>query len=110
MVIDVGHPFTTTDWTAIDPTEHAGSAGFALWRTKQIGAVRIRMVEYTPGYVADHWCTRGHILLVIGGELRTELDDGRVIHLTAGQSYEVASNMEAHRSSTARGATLFIVD
>ena len=87
MVIDVGHPFTTTNWTAIDPTEHAGSAGFALWRTKQIGAVRIRMVEYTPGYVADHWCTRGHILLVINGELRTELDDNPNILEARAQFY-----------------------
>jgi quercetin dioxygenase-like cupin family protein len=68
------------------------------------------MVEYTPGYVADHWCSRGHVLLVTDGELTTELEDGRVFTLTAGMSYQVATNAEPHRSSSARGAKLFIVD
>jgi hypothetical protein len=36
------------------------------------------MVEYTPGYVADHWCQKGHVLLVLEGELETVLADGRV--------------------------------
>lgn len=105
-----GHAFSSTDWAAIEPTRHPGVTGHALWRTKEIGPLRIRTVEYTPGYLADHWCKRGHVLFVLEGELRTELDDGRVIHLTAGQSYEVATDMEAHRSSTAGGAKLFIVD
>jgi quercetin dioxygenase-like cupin family protein len=104
------HPFSTIDWNAVDHTVHAGVTGEAHWRTMTIGDTRIRMVEYTPGYVADHWCTRGHLLLVLDGELRTELDDGRVTDLTAGQSYQVGSHMEAHRSSTVAGARLFIVD
>lgn len=109
-VVPKHHPFSTTDWNAIAPTIHAGESGEARWRTKHIGTLRLRQVEYTPGYVADHWCTRGHVLLVLKGELRTELDDGRVVTLHAGQSYEVATGQEAHRSSTTTGATLFIVD
>jgi quercetin dioxygenase-like cupin family protein len=103
-------PFGTTDWSAIDPTEHKGDTGAAYWRTRQFGSVRVRMVEYTPGYVADHWCHKGHILLCIHGELRTELKDGRTFTLSPGMSYQVADNAEAHRSTSMTGARLFIVD
>lgn len=84
--------------------------GQAYWRTQQFGRVRVRQVEYTPGYLADHWCSKGHILLVLNGELRTELEDGRTFTMTAGMSYQVADQAEAHRSSTKGGAKLFIVD
>jgi hypothetical protein len=72
--------------------------------------VRVRMVEYSPDYLADHWCKRGHVLLVLEGELQTELDDGRIVKLAAGMSYQVADDVGAHRSSTQSGAKLFIVD
>lgn len=103
-------PFGTTDWSSISPTEHQGERGCAYWRTQQFGTIRVRMVEYTAGYLADHWCSKGHILLCLEGELQTELDDGRVFTLSAGMSYQVADNAEAHRSSTTHGAKLFIVD
>ncbi|BAQ80471.1 MULTISPECIES: DHCW motif cupin fold protein [Pseudomonas] len=103
-------PFVTTDWSTIEPTEHRGETGSAFWRTRQFGAIRVRMVEYTPGYLADHWCSKGHILLCLEGELHTELEDGRRFVLTPGMSYQVADNAEPHRSSTARGAKLFVVD
>ncbi len=106
----VAHPFSTIDWNNLERSAHPGVTGEAYWRTVQIGDTRIRMVDYTPGYLADHWCTRGHVLLVMQGELHTELDDGRVVVLTAGQTYQVGSDMEAHRSSTSSGASLFIVD
>lgn len=103
-------PFGTTDWSSIEPTEHAGEMGSAYWRTQQFGAIRVRMVEYTPGYLADHWCEKGHILLCLEGELYTELEDGRRFILKPGMSYQVADHAEPHRSSTATGAKLFIVD
>ena len=103
-------PFGTTDWSAIEATEHAGEAGTARWRTRQFGTVRVRMVEYSAGYRADHWCEKGHILLCLAGELETELADGRRFRLGPGMSYQVADQAEAHRSSSAPGATLFIVD
>ncbi|MEC5205648.1 hypothetical protein QF022_000604 [Vogesella perlucida] len=103
-------PFGTTDWAAIPRTEHPGDSGTAWWRTCQFGTVRVRMVEYSPGYLADHWCHKGHILLCLSGELHTELADGRRFVLTPGTSYQVADNAEPHRSSTPVGATLFIVD
>jgi hypothetical protein len=104
-------PFTATDWSAIPPTRHPGETGEATWRTLTIGDVRIRRVYYSPGYLADHWCDRGHVLFVIEGEVDTELKDGRSFKLTAGMSYQVSDFGDpAHRSSTATGARLFIVD
>ncbi|MDR7867855.1 MAG: DHCW motif cupin fold protein [Sporomusaceae bacterium] len=103
-------PFCTVDWSTVEATEHPGVTGKALWRTFEMGNIRVRMVEYTPGYLADHWCNRGHVLLVLEGELVTELDDGRKFTLPAGTSYQVADGANPHRSSTATGAKLFIVD
>jgi hypothetical protein len=103
-------PFGTTDWSEIPVTEHQGTHGIAYWRTQHFGEIRVRMVEYSPGYLADHWCEKGHILLCLEGRLETELSDGRVFVLTAGMSYQVADSAEAHRSSTLTGAKLFVVD
>jgi hypothetical protein len=103
-------PFGTTDWSKIERTEHKGVSGIAYWRTQQFGSIRVRMIEYTPGYFADHWCSRGHVLLCVDGELHTELEDGRKFTLTAGMTYQVADNAEPHRSFTEVGAKLFIVD
>lgn len=103
--------FTIADWSAVPTTEHPGETGMAVWRTFSAGDLRVRMVEYTPGYLADHWCDRGHVLLVLDGELETELRDGRRFKLTAGMSYQVSDFGDAaHRSSTRAGCRLFIVD
>ena len=103
-------PFGTTHWSSVPSVRWEGTSGVAYWRTVQYGGIRVRMVEYTPGYVADHWCTKGHILLCLEGELHTELKDGRAFVLTPGMSYQVADDTEPHRSSTPVGAKLFIVD
>ena len=103
-------PFGTTDWSSVEATQHAGESGFALWRTRHFGDVRVRMVQYSPGYVSDHWCCKGHILFCLEGELHTELEDGRRFTLTPGTSYQVADDAEPHRSRTDAGALLFVVD
>ena len=103
-------PFGTTDWSTVPAEEKSAQAGRALWRTQHFGSVRVRMVEYTPGYVSDHWCVKGHILLCLQGELHTELEDGRRFTLRPGMSYQVADNAEPHRSTAPLGATLFVVD
>jgi quercetin dioxygenase-like cupin family protein len=103
-------PFGVTDWSAVPKTKHPGETGVAYWRTIEQGNIRVRVVEYSAGYLADHWCSRGHVLYVLSGELVTELEDGRSVTLLAGQSYQVADAEEPHRSRTATGATLFIVD
>ena len=105
-----GIPFGTTDWSEVPVTEHPGETGIATWRTREFGGIRVRMVEYSAGYLADHWCEKGHILLCLDGELDTELADGRTITLTPGMSYQVADGAEPHRSRTRAGARLFIVD
>jgi hypothetical protein len=103
-------PFQVTDWTTLPGSAHPGAPGVATWRTRQYGELRVRMVEYSPGYAADHWCAKGHVLLVLDGELHTELQDGRVFVLRPGMSYEVADDDAPHRSYTPTGARLFIVD
>jgi len=103
-------PFATTDWSTVERTEHRGDTGVAHWRTRNFGGIRVRLLEYSPGYEADHWCVKGHILFCLEGELHTELADGRKFVLKAGTSYQVADNAEPHRSSTTVGAKLFVVD
>ncbi len=103
-------PFCITDWSAIQPTVHPGERGTAYWRTLEAGNIRVRMVEYSPGYVADHWFERGHVLLVLEGELTTDLKNGESYVLKPGTSYQVADKAAPHRSRTEGGAKLFIVD
>ena len=103
-------PFGITDWSEIASTRHDGDTGVAIWRPRYFGPLRVRMVEYSANYAADHWCEKGHIVLCLDGSLRTELADGRVYELARGMSYQVADGEEPHRSSSSTGATLFIVD
>ncbi|MBW7933369.1 MAG: DHCW motif cupin fold protein [Gemmatimonadaceae bacterium] len=103
-------PFQLTDWASVPGEEHPGEVGVATWRVKRHGDIRVRMVEYSPGYVADHWCEKGHILFCVAGELHTRLSDGRTVVLTPGMSYEVADGASSHRSEAPLGAALFIVD
>ncbi|HEV7275492.1 MAG TPA: DHCW motif cupin fold protein [Devosiaceae bacterium] len=107
-------PFGTTDWARLPPERHAGDVGEATWRTCRFGSadnpIRVRMVEYSPGYQADHWCDKGHVLLCLEGALTTTLEDGREFELAPGMSYQVGDQAEKHRSRTAVGARLFIVD
>lgn len=103
-------PFDVTDWAGIKPDQKTAQEGQVVWRTRVFGDIRVRMVEYSAGYVSDHWCRKGHILFCIEGELHTELEDGRSFILKAGMSYQVADNNEPHRSCSPRGARLFVVD
>ena len=103
-------PFATTDWTQVPAVEVKGETGVGYWKTLEFDTINVHMVEYSAGYLADHWCDKGHILLCIEGELNTELKDGRTFTLTTGMNYQVADNTIAHRSSTKNGAKLFIVD
>jgi quercetin dioxygenase-like cupin family protein len=103
-------PFCTVDWNNVTPSEYPGETGIALWRTLERGNIRVRIVEYTPGFEADHWCNRGHVLLVLEGELITELNDGRKFKLTPGTSFQVADDTSPHKTSTGKGAKVFIVD
>jgi quercetin dioxygenase-like cupin family protein len=105
-----GFPLSITDWAQVAPTEHAGETGTALWRTQNVGEIRVRMVEYSAGYAADHWCSKGHVVLCLEGEIETTLSGGGSFTLTPGKSYQVADGASSHRSSSKMGAKLFIVD
>lgn len=104
------HPFEAIDWSGVPQTEHKGVTGTATWRTLTIGNIRVRMVEYSPGYFADHWCKKGHVLFCYEGDMITELEDGRKFTLSKGMTYHVGDDCEAHRSFTENGCSLFIVD
>jgi hypothetical protein len=103
-------PFGTVDWSQVEVTTHGGESGEARWRTRHFGEIRVRMLEYSPGYVANHWCSKGHFLLCLDGELETLLADGRSFLLTPGMSYHVADGAEPHRSATRTGAKLYVID
>jgi hypothetical protein len=103
-------PFQTTDWNAVPRTEHLGETGTAYWETLQYDGLRVRRVQYSANYKADHWCTLGHIVYCIEGEMTSELADGRTFILRAGMSYQVSNGASAHRSISAQGATLLIID
>ncbi len=105
-----GEGFNVTDWAEVEPVEYAGETGTATWRTVMLGDIRVRQVDYSPGYLADHWCSKGHVIFCIAGELHTELKDGRSFVLRPGMSYQVPDDDGAHRSRTAQGARLYIVD
>ena len=103
-------PMTITDWKQVETTRHPGDAGEAMWRTRNFGDLRVRMVEYSPGYSADHWCSKGHVLLCLEGSLEIEIQDGQRFSLRPGQSYHVGDGGSPHKSHTTEGARLFIVD
>jgi hypothetical protein len=103
-------PFGVTDWSAVPADRKPGEQGWAEWRVRHFGDIRVRLLTYSPGYRADHWCTKGHILFCVTGELVTELEDGRTFTLRPGMSYQVADETQPHRSSSTGGATLFVVD
>jgi hypothetical protein len=103
-------PFQVFDLESLTADEHQGASGVATWKTVTRGNLRIRIVEYSPGYLADHWCEKGHAVFVLDGEFDSELKDGKTYHLTKGMCYLVADKTDAHRSSTKTGVKLLIVD
>ena len=103
-------PFQVVDWTRIPKTEHIGEKGLAFWQTLQFHGLRIRLVEYSAGYLADHWCTKGHIVHCLEGEFESELQDGKKFLLKKGMTYVVSDEFSSHRSTTKNGVKLLIID
>jgi len=110
MNIDSSVRFSVTDWDDIPSEQHPGTHGTATWKVLRFGNIRVRRVDYSPGYLADHWCDKGHIIYCIDGEMTTELNDGRTIVLKKGMSYQVGDHADSHRTYTDTGVSLFIVD
>ena len=103
-------PFQTIDWASIEKIEHKGQEGTSFWQTIQIGGLRIRKVAYQPGYIADHWCQKGHIVHCLEGSFMSELSTGEEIYLTKDQSYVVSDDLSSHRSYSKEGVLIFIID
>jgi quercetin dioxygenase-like cupin family protein len=102
--------FQTIDWDEVPIETHLGKTGFAYWKTVIFKNIRLRVVEYSPGYFADHWCSKGHIIFCLEGEMITELQDGRKFKLSKNMNYIVGDGIEPHRSYSEDGVKLFIVD
>jgi hypothetical protein len=103
-------PFQTIDWTSIEKVEYKGETGVAVWQTIQFAGLRIRLVEYSNGYLADHWCQKGHIVHCLQGEFISELKTGEKIKLTKGETYIVSDELSSHRSISENGVQLLIID
>ena len=103
-------PFTSIDWNHVEKTEHIGTRGIAKWQTLHFDGLRIRIVEYSPDYLADHWCLKGHIVQCLGGSFVSEMEDGNTFSLTKGMTYVVSDDLSSHRSISAGGVKLLIVD
>jgi len=103
-------PFQTIDWSAVEKTEHQGETGTAFWKTLLVAGLRVRVVEYSKGYMADHWCTKGHIVYCLEGEFESELQTGEKFTLTEGMSYIVSDDLSSHRSISKNGVKLLIID
>jgi hypothetical protein len=110
MEIDKALSFGTTDWNKVPEEKHRGTTGYAIWKVQRFGEVRVRMVEYSKNYLADHWCDKGHFIFCVDGAMTTELKDGRKFELTQGMSYQVGDNSDSHRTYSKNGVKLFIVD
>jgi hypothetical protein len=108
MVMDI--PFQVIDWTMVPLTEHKGEKGRAFWQALEFPGLRVRIVTYSPGYLADHWCQKGHIVHCLDGEFVSELQNGERYHMKKGMTYVVSDEVSAHRSSTKDGVRLLIID
>jgi mannose-6-phosphate isomerase class I len=103
-------PFQTIDWSNIPKTEHKGESGIAYWQTLQFDGLRVRVVQYSENYVANHWCEKGHIVYCLEGEVINEQKNGESSILKEGMSYIVSDELSSHRSVTKDGVKLLIID
>ena len=103
-------PFQTIDWDPIEKTEHIRTTGIAHWQTIQLGGLRIRKVRYSKDYLANHWCQKGHVVHCLEGDFISELKSGEQVLLSKGMTYVVSDDASSHRSMSATGVALLIID
>ncbi len=103
-------PFSSIDWSEIEQVYYEGEMGTATWQTVQFAGLRMRRVDYSAGYLADHWCQKGHVVHCLEGEFVSELSTGATFLLSAGMTYIVSDNLSSHRSSSQNGVKLLIID
>ncbi len=103
-------PFQSIDWSVIPKVIYPGEKGTATWQTIQFEGLRVRIVEYTAGYLADHWCRKGHIVHCLEGEFVSEMETGESFTFTKGMTYVVSDELSSHRSVSEQGVKLLIID
>ena len=103
-------PFRTIDWNTVPRTEHAGASGSAVWQTIEYPGLRVRIVEYSPGYLADHWCRKGHVIHCLEGAFASRLESGEEFKLEKGMTYVVSDDASSHKSFSEHGVRLLIID
>lgn len=103
-------PFQTINWNKIPKVEHAGETGTSFWQVLEFEGLRVRVVEYSNNYKADHWCRKGHIVHCLEGEFITELENGKTFSTSKGMSYIVSDELSSHRSVSKNGVKLLIID
>ena len=103
-------PFQIIDWNSSNTAERNGASGVSFSKTKQFDGLRLRIVEYSPGYLADHWCKLGHIVHCLEGKFTSELQSGEKFVLTRGMTYVVSDELSPHRSYSENGVKLLIID
>jgi len=102
--------FTSTDWSNIEKKEYPGTTGNAFWRTQLLDGLRVRIVDYSENYLADHWYQKGHIVHCIEGEFISEMENGKSMVMKKGMTYIVSDDLSSHRSLTKTGTQLLIID
>jgi hypothetical protein len=103
-------PYFNIDWKSVQKTKRKGEKGIVSSKTIDYPGLRLRIVEYSDGYLADHWCRKGHIVHCLEGELINEHENGDKFILKKGMTYVVSNGMSSHRSRTNKKVKLLIVD
>jgi hypothetical protein len=103
-------PLEATDWGSVEEERQPGATGHAISKTRSYADVRVRFIEYTPGYLADHWCSKAHVIYCIAGEISIELDNGHRLNVRKGMSLATEQDGTRHRLSSDIGAVIFVVD
>jgi hypothetical protein len=104
------HPFFTTDWREIESETISGETGIVIQKIKFVGDIRIRMLDYSANYLADHWCTKGHIIQCLEGEIQLVFDNGKESTLMSGMTFAVGDESSSHKTFSKNGCKLFIID
>jgi hypothetical protein len=103
--------FYSIDWDMFKTKKYKGESGSSYWRTVEMDGFRLRMVDYSPGFRSDHFCCKGHIILVEEGMLSLKMNSGGIVNIEKGMSLLIGDSIrDSHQAFTNEGARVFIVD
>ena len=108
-IIDCGS--LSTDWSSLVSESVEGLSGNSRSKSIKYGNIRMRTMEYSPGFEADHWCPRGHIIFVLEGEITIKLKDETEQKISKGMSFICGDNeTNPHMVYSKKGAFVIIID